>query len=461
MTTQLGLIGLGTMGQGLARNIASHGYTLSLWNRTQEKITEFTQEFGTENFYAPKDFEDFIQSIERPRRIIIMVPAQGPTRAIIDQLTPLLEKDDIILDGGNAHFRDTVSYQKELEAKGIHFLGTGISGGEEGALKGPSIMPGGSEHAWNSFKEILQSIAAEDFNGKACVAHMGSGAAGHYVKMVHNGIEYAEMQALAETYDILHTLYKLPHDEIADIFENWNRGTLDSFLTEISVDVLRAKEEGKELLDLILDRSAQKGTGRWTSEEALALGIPTPSITGAVFSRALSSQLEARKELAKTQPRQEKPPKLTVSQITKHLEAALLAARILNFEQGFQLLRAADQEYQFNLNFTEITRIWQGGCVIRCELLKNISAVFSEGQKSLITKELLEPVKSLRLITQAMAQHALPSSAFAGCLNYYDAMTRERLPANFIQGLRDRFGSHTYERVDKPGKFHTNWNAQN
>lgn len=462
MTSKLGLIGLGTMGSALAQNIASRGYSLSLWNRTQDKISEFVEKYGTQQYYAPESFEDFIESIEKPRRIIIMVPAGKATEAVIKQLLPVLDKDDTIMDGGNTFFKSTEETIAKLDDKGIFLLGCGISGGEEGALKGPSFMPGGPIEAWADFEDVLSSAAAEDFNGKACVSYMGRGGAGHFVKMVHNGIEYAEIQMLAEAFDLLSTLYKLKYDEIADVFSKWNEGRLSSFLTEISIDVLEKEEDGRPLLDLILDKAKQKGTGTWTSQEALGLGVPTPSITNSVYMRALSNDKDSRTKLSKEYPSESEAPNMLVSEFIEHLEKALFATRIANFEQGFALMRAAEEAYGFGLNLPEIARIWQGGCIIRCELLRDFHGALQNENQSLYfayfaKKAIKDAYKSWQLIVSLAAEHSMPLAAISGSLMHFEAYRRERMSANFVQGLRDRFGAHTYERIDKEGPFHTQW----
>ena len=460
----LGLIGLGVMGKALARNIASHGFTVSVWNRSYDKIPAFVQEFGEDSFYAPKDFEDFVESLEKPRKVILMVPAGPATQAVIDQLLPVLEPGDCIMDGGNAHFKETEALQAQLSAKGLHFLGCGVSGGEEGALRGPSIMPGGNPEAWEAFEDVLKAIAAEDFSGKSCVSYMGHGGAGHYVKMVHNGIEYAEMQMLAEAYELLKALYKLSHDEIADIFAQWNEGRLASFLVEISVDILRRKEDGQDLLKLILDQAGQKGTGRWTSEEALALGVPVPSIAGAVFMRGFSAAKAERQALEPLYPKMEQAPQMVLTDFVKHLEQALFAARIANFEQGFALLRAANEAYNFGLNFPETVRIWQGGCIIRSAILKDMHSAFTGQVQNLYFTDfahtaMVEAQKSWRRIVAMGVEHSIPVHVLAAGLTHFEASRQGRSSANFIQGLRDRFGSHTYKRVDKDGTFHTDWSS--
>jgi len=462
MSSQVGLIGLGTMGSALARNLASRGFRVSVWNRTHEKVTEFVKEFGSESFYASDNFEDFLENLEKPRRVILMVPSGKPTQEVLDQLKHALQEGDCIMDGGNSFYKDSENAIKELLQQGIYFLGTGISGGEEGALKGPSIMPGGNREAWEEFEPLLTAISAEDFNGKACVAYMGTGGAGHYVKMVHNGIEYAEMQMLAEAYDFLKNLYRLKHEEIAEIFCGWSDGPLSSFLVEISSEVLLQEEEGKPLLDLILDQAGQKGTGQWTSSEALTLGVATPSLTQAVFARGISSDKELRGELSALYPARSQTPKLLVSDFVEHLEAALLLTRLSNFEQGLALLRAAEKDHQFGLRIPEAVRVWQGGCIIRSSMLKEIhratladkrSLYFSSFAQELIGKKL----HSLQTVVSTGALHGIPLFALSGALSHFEAYRHASLPANFIQGLRDRFGAHGYQRVDKEGTFHTEW----
>ncbi|MBU0981205.1 NADP-dependent phosphogluconate dehydrogenase [Patescibacteria group bacterium] len=462
MKSSLGLIGLGTMGSALARNIASHGFKLSVWNRTEEKINKFINEFGKDNFYPSLSLEDFVESLEKPRKIIIMVPAGPPTLEVIKDLLPLLAKGDSIMDGGNAFFKDTEEIQIELQKIGIQYLGTGISGGEEGALKGPSIMPGGTKKAYSAFETVLQKIAAADFSGKSCVSYMGNGGAGHFVKMVHNGIEYAEIQMLIEAYDLLKKLYKLPNEEIANIFKKMNEGILGSFLLEISIEVLQKKEDGQDLLDLILDTAGQKGTGTWTAEEALKLEVPIPTILSAVFVRQISNETQKRKQLESLYPIQERTPNLTISEFSEHLENALITTRLLNYEQGFELLKKADKTYKFNLNFAEIARVWQGGCIIRSKILKDIHTAQKKHLNSLLQSDfahnsIVKNIKSLRLITQTAIDFNVTVPAFSSAIYYFDAIRRSRLSVNLLQGLRDRFGAHGYARTDKEGFFHTKW----
>jgi len=461
MSSQVGVIGLGTMGSALARNIANHGFKVSVWNRTHEKVVDFVKNYGEEKFYGAENFEDFVESLGEPRRVILMLPAGAPTYEVLDLLKATLQQGDSILEGGNSFYRDTEELVAEFAELGIYFLGTGISGGEDGALKGPSIMPGGSKEGWEEFADILKSIAAADFGGKACTAYMGSGGAGHYVKMIHNGIEYAEMQVLSEAYDLLRSLFQLKQEEIVEIFEKWSGGELDSFLLDISVEVLRKKEEGAFLLDLILDKAEQKGTGQWTTEEALRLGIPAPSFANAVFARAFSAEKENRVRLSQNYPLVATSPKMLVSEFAEHLEKAILASRVAHFEQGLSILVAADKEYGFGLNFQEILRVWQGGCIIRCKVLQNFSGVLNHASNlyaGLWTEQTLKSAhESWKKVVATSVEHSIPVPGLSGALTHFESMRSEHLPANFIQGLRDRFGSHGYQRTDKGGNFHTKW----
>ena len=463
MASHIGIMGLGTMGSALARNIASRGYRVSVWNRSHEKVTEFISKYGDQSFYGAEHIEDFVESLEAPRKIILLVPAGAATEDALQNVVRALDEGDSIMDGGNAYFKDTERFQNQLKEQGIIFLGCGVSGGEEGALYGPSLMPGGDRQAFAYFEEILEKISAEDFSGKACVAYMGKAGAGHYVKMVHNGIEYAEMQMLAEAYDLLRRIYKLTHEEITETFRTFDQGPLDSFLTHIALDVLEKRENGAPLLDLIVDKAGQKGTGLWTSQEALTLGIPTPSITGAVFARGMSSLKDLRMESSRAMPSQELAPVAMSTDFVKDLESALYLGRILNFVQGFELLRAADTEYKYELNFPEIVRVWQGGCIIRAKVLKNLHEVLLQApnesivKSSWFQKSVQDNFQSLRRVVATAASHGVPLFSLNANLSYLEALRSAVLPANFIQGFRDRFGSHGFERVDQPGNFHGQW----
>lgn len=449
--SNIALIGLGTMGAALAKNIANHGYRISVWNRTFEKIAEFAAEASNENIYTPTGFEDFIESIERPRKIIIMVTAGDALQDTIQKLLPALEPGDILIDGGNSLFRDTEMIQNELLPKDIYFIGMGVSGGEAGALKGPSIMFGGDFDASQELEAILKSIAANDFSGGSCAEYMGVGGSGHYVKMVHNGIEYAEMQMIAEAYDLLREVYKLKNSEIADIFETFAAGELSSFLLETAVSVLRTKENSQDLVELILDKAEQKGTGKWTCEEALNLGIPAPSISAAVFMRAASTFKCERVNLSKKYNLQKNIPNLLNGDFIKELEKAMLITRIINFEQGFSILREASKIYHYGLNLSKIARIWQGGCIIRCKLLDQFSHSFKLGIQNLFEDEILkntivENYKSLQNIIKIAVDNNIPAAVFSAGLTHFTSSIRAELPTNLIQGMRDNFGSHGFER---------------
>lgn len=462
MPSQIGLIGLGTMGSALARNLVSRGFRVSVWNRTHEKVETFLKQYGQDSFYGSEHFEDFLESLEKPRRIMVMLPAGTATEEIIGQLENTLLLDDAVMDGGNSFFKDSEKMEKKLLEHGIHFLGTGISGGEEGALRGPSLMPGGSRDAWDLFEPYLVAIAAEDFRGKACVAYMGRGGAGHFVKMVHNGIEYAEMQALAEIYDMLRKIYRLRSDEIGAIFRDWNKGALNGFLLDTTLEILEKEEEGKPLLDLILDKAAQKGTGQWASEQALSLGVPTPSFTNAVFARGISIHKEERKDLSALYPSQGHAPRHLLSEFVMDAEQALILSRLANFEQGRALLKAGEDVHQFGFKFPEIIRVWQGGCIIRNKMLLPMEEALKESARSLyfapFAQEFLNRgLDSWKRVVGLALEHSIPLFSISGGLSHFEAYRSEQLPANFIQGMRDRFGAHHYERVDKKGSFHTQW----
>lgn len=462
MTTQVGVIGLGTMGSALARNLASRGFKVSVWNRSKEKVTQFVNDFGENSFYASENFEDFVESLERPRRIILMVPAGDATQEMVDHLSLALEAGDAVMDGGNSFFKDSEAVEKELIKNGIHFLGCGVSGGEEGAMFGPSLMPGGNFDAWQDFEPLLSAISAEDFTGRACVSYMGKGGAGHFVKMVHNGIEYAEMQALSEAYFMLKQLYRLSNPEIAEIFRTWDYSHLASYLTEISVEVLLKEEDGKPLLDLILDKAGQKGTGQWTAQEALELGVFAPSLANAVFARNASADKEGRLEMEEIFPVAAEPPRLLLSEFVEHLEAALMLTRLSNFEQGLMLMKAADKKYGFSLVFPEIFRVWQGGCIIRNQMLAPMSEILKSGESGFYASEwgkemLNEGISSWTLVAETAVRRHIPLFAISSALNHFEAARSAFLPANFLQGLRDKFGAHGYQRVDLPGTFNSDW----
>ena len=501
--SEIGVVGLAVMGANLARNFASRNIHTSVFNRTYEKTESLLKDHGNEYLHGFQELKDFIGSLEKPRRVLIMVKAGQPVDDLITQLTPLLETDDIIMDGGNSDYRDTIRRTKELEPKSLHFVGMGVSGGEEGALKGPSIMPGGSDHSWNALKPLLEKIAARDFDGNACVTHVGTDGAGHFVKMVHNGIEYAVMQIMAEAYDFLRKCYKLEAPQIADIFEQLHHGKLKSFLFEIAVPVLRQKDEGALLsnnqihkpeqvstdflIDQILDKAGQKGTGAWTVVDAALRGVPMSSVSEAVFARCVSAQKDLRKKLGKIYKTKAKSTKTLPENFVPELENALYLAMTLCYAQGLQLItKAAEcpargrsegdlglegpkstakkEQQQWSIDLSEICRIWQGGCIIRSELLVTLTSIYKEepgiehlllaNQTATIVSETLPDLKKLAL---SLLKKNIPAPCIFSTLNYFNAITSKELPANFIQALRDYFGAHTFERKDKKGIFHFNW----
>lgn len=466
-TSDIGVIGLGTMGASIARNIASRGFFVSVYNRSSEKTDAFMDVHGVEGFIAAKTMKAFVASIKTPRKIMIMIKSGGPVDAVIASLLPHLDKGDIIVDGGNSFYKDTQRRFEELKKKYIQYIGCGVSGGEEGALCGPSLMPGGSKRAWRATKKIFEAVAARDFSGNPCVTYVGDNAAGHYAKMVHNGIEYAIMQLMAETYALYRTVYGLEADEIAKIFAKYNKGKLHSFLFEIVVPVLSKKSEKKGeccLIYSILDKAGSKGTGKWTAIDALDRGVATPSIFAAVSARALSRQKEKRKQFEKLYPHTHPKLPISLTQFKKITEDALYAASISIFAQGFDLLRVAAKEETWDIDLAEISRIWQGGCIIRTKLLEKIHSAYSGRRTpehlfaaSTMQKQLKLHIPKLRRLVAEATKTGVALPAFASALYYFESMTEARLPAHVIQGLRDYFGAHTYERIDMKGRFHTEW----
>jgi 6-phosphogluconate dehydrogenase len=463
-----GVTGLAVMGANLARNMARRGITVAVHNRTNAKTDEFMKEYGSEgHFVAAQDVAGFVASIKPPRAILMMVKAGKPVDDVIAEIVPHLEPGDILIDGGNSYFGDTQRRTREIEAQGFRFIGTGVSGGEEGALLGPSIMPGGTEEAYRLIEPILTQIAAQ-VKGEPCCTYIGADGAGHYVKMVHNGIEYADMQLIAETYDLLKQVLALEAAEIGDIFAQWNEGELESYLIQITSEVLHKVDEstGRPLVDLILDEAEQKGTGRWTSQSALELGVPLTAITEAVFARALSGRKAEREDASRIL----KGPRKSFGREDRNLRFiddirdALYAAKIVAYAQGFEQMSAAATEYKWNLHLGSIAKIWRGGCIIRARFLDYIQEAYDKDPRLL--NLLLAPYFSAavierqgawrRVVTQAI-DAGVPVPAFSSALAYYDGYRRERSPANLIQGLRDYFGSHTYRRTDAFGSFHTRW----
>ena len=469
--SDIGLIGLAVMGENLVLNMESRGFRVSVFNRT----TAVTEKFAAnrakgKNIVPTKTLEEFVQSLARPRKAQIMVKAGGPVDAVIDQLVPLLEPGDIIIDGGNSLWTDTQRREKALKEKGIHFFGVGVSGGEEGALKGPSIMPGGSKEGWEALAPIYTKIAAVA-EGEACCRHMGPDGAGHYVKMVHNGIEYGDMQLICEAYAILKATINPTAEEFHQIFADWNKGDLDSFLIEITTNIFDRKdpETGQPLVDVILDKAGQKGTGKWTVGHATELGVPLSVIASAVEARILSSLKDERVAASKELPGPTtKPYEGDRTALITAVRDALYASKIISYAQGFVQLGVAGQLYDWNLNFGDIASIWRGGCIIRARFLNRITDAYRKnpGLKNLILDPyfrdiLVKTQANWRTALQTAIAHGVAAPAFSNALAYFDSYRSARLPANLLQAQRDYFGAHTYERVDKPAGefFHTEWFA--
>jgi 6-phosphogluconate dehydrogenase len=461
---RIGVIGLAVMGSNLARNLARHGHPVALYNRSTAKTKALTQEFGHEGTFHPAETpEEFVASLERPRRMVIMVKAGQPTDAVIDQFVPLLEPGDVVIDGGNAHFTDTQRREAALRDRDLHFVGTGISGGEEGALLGPSIMPGGSAEAYASLAPMLEDIAAK-VDGVPCVTHVGPSGAGHFVKMVHNGIEYADMQLIAEAYDLLRHAAGYAPGEIAEIFRTWNEGRLKSYLVEITAEVLAHVDAatGAPFVDVVLDQAEQKGTGRWTVQVALDLGVPVTGIAEATFARSLSGHAGVR-AAARDLPG---PARDAVASdgVADAVEQALYASKIIAYAQGFHQIRAGSDEYDWDIDPGAMATIWRGGCIIRAEFLDRIKAAYDAEPDlpTLLTAPHFADALGAaqqpwrRVVTTATGL-GIPVPGFASALSYYDSLRAERLPANLIQAQRDFFGAHTYRRTDRDGAFHTRW----
>lgn len=452
----IGVMGLGVMGRSLALNLHRKGWHVIGYDPSPKVPKDFPIEIAA-------SVEELTLALETPRIILLMIPAGKPVTSAIDSLKPHLQSGDIIIDGGNSFFAETERRLKSLEVDEISFVGMGVSGGESGALFGPSLMPGGVESAWERVRPVLESIAAKAPDDTACVAWMGRGSAGHYVKMVHNGIEYADMQLIAETYDLLHRGAGITNDELADIFDKWNRGELKSYLIEITADILRRKEDGTDLVELILDEASQKGTGKWTSQNAFDLGVPIPTINAAVESRFLSSLKTERQAMSQVYGKNIKLAK-GKTKLVNMVRDALFASKITAYAQGFSLLARASDEYDFDLKMLEIASIWRAGCIIRADLLENIRAAFDHDPKlrnlmldDFFRDALLARQSAWRETLKTALELGIPMLATSASLAYFDAYRSERLPANLIQAQRDAFGAHTYRRIDKDGTFHTKW----
>ena len=467
--SDIGLIGLAVMGENLVLNMESKGFRVSVFNRTVEKVDKFIEGRGAgKNFYGAHSLEDFVGSLKTPRRVFLMVKAGQAVDDFIEKLIPVLDPGDIIIDGGNSHFPDTARRTAYVESKGLLYIGTGVSGGEEGALKGPSMMPGGSPAAWPHVKPIFQGICAKVADGSPCCDWVGEGGAGHFVKMVHNGIEYGDIQLICECYQIMKDVLGMTNEEMHETFAEWKKGDLDSYLVEITRDILAKKDEdGRYVLDYILDTAGQKGTGKWTAISALDQGVPLTLIGESVFARCLSAQKEERVAASKILEGP-KPVKYTGDRkaFLEDLRKALFAAKVVSYAQGYTLMRAAAREYGWNLNYGGIALMWRGGCIIRSVFLGKIKDAFDKNPEianilldPYFTGKLADAQQGWRNVVATAIVNGVPAPCMSAALEYYDGYRCDRLPANLLQAQRDYFGAHTYERTDKPrGEFfHTNW----
>ncbi len=467
-TAKIGLIGLAVMGENLAMNIERNGYPIAVFNRDASKVDSFLARARGTQFIGAKSPEDFVRALERPRKVILLVKAGEPVDWTINQIKPFMDEGDIIIDGGNSFFLDTERREKELKAEGLSFIGSGVSGGESGALWGPSLMPGGDRQAYEQIRHIWEAIAAKVDDGP-CVTYIGPGGAGHFVKMVHNGIEYGDMQLIAESFDIMRNVLGLEAEEMADIFDSWNRGDLESFLIEVTAKVLRVKDQetGRPLVELILDKAGQKGTGKWTSSTALELGVVIPTIDAAIAARTLSTHKEERVEASKQigGPRR---TRYTGDQraMIEAIHDALYASKICSYAQGMNLIRAGSENWNWGISLGEVSRIWKGGCIIRAQFLDKIKQAYQ--RRADLPSLLLDPdfkawvedaQPNWRLAVTTAMQYGVPVHAMASSINYFDLCRTADLPLNLTQAQRDFFGSHTYERIDKPGQgpIHTEW----
>ena len=461
----IGIIGLGVMGQMLALNMERNGQIVAGFDLDEAKVAAFEDEHPGKHLIGCTTVEAFLETVKRPRRILMMVPSGRPVDAVISSLEATLTEGDLLIDGGNSFFQETERRAKALEENGVLYLGMGISGGERGALWGPSLMPGGRREGWDLMQPILEAIAAK-VDGEPCVTYIGPGGAGHYVKMVHNGIEYAIMQLIAEAYDLLHRVVGLTMAELHETFAAWNEAELASYLIEITADIVDTTDEetGKPILDVILDKAKQKGTGKWTSQSAMDVGSPVPTISAAVEARVLSSYKDEREEAARVLAGPQTTFEGDREAIVNAARDALYAGMISAYAQGFALLRTASEEYGYDLDYGDIAKIWRGGCIIRAAFLETIRAAFAhdpELPNLLVDTEIGQIVETrqqaLRQIVQMAMQHGIPAPALSSALAYFDSYRTARLPANLIQAQRDYFGAHTYQRVDEPGTFHTDW----
>ncbi len=462
---EIGMIGLGVMGINLVLNFTDHGFAVAGFDKDKLKVEALNKAAGDRKAFGAGSLDEFIKQLKKPRRIMMLVPAGAPVDAVIDEILPYLDPGDMIIDGGNSHFIDTNKRFKELEAKGIHFLGVGISGGEEGARFGPSMMPGGPKNAYELVRPVLEAASAK-FNNENCVTYLGPGSAGHYVKMVHNGIEYGLMQLISEAYDLMKRGFGLSNEQLHNIFSDWNKKELQSFLIEITADIFSKKDEetGGSLIDKILDEAKQKGTGKWTSEDAMELQVPLPTIDAAVSMRDMSAYKSEREKAAEVLYGPDTKVEEDNKPFIQQLESALYFGMVTTYAQGMSMLKRASKEYNYNLSLKDVAKIWRGGCIIRAALLEDIRAAFEINPElpnlivdPALSKQILNRQEDVRAIIKTAIESGIPVPGFAAAIGYFDSYRSAWLPANLVQAQRDYFGAHTYERVDEKGIFHTQW----
>lgn len=463
----IGVIGMAVMGKNLALNIESRGYTVAIYNRTNARTEKVVADHPDKQLVPSYNLSDFVNSLEKPRRIIMMVKAGKPTDAVIDQLLPLLDAGDVLIDGGNTFFEDTIARNQRLDQSGINFIGMGVSGGELGALKGPSIMPGGQKEAYDLVAPILQQIAAQTDDGQPCVAYMGPNGAGHYVKMVHNGIEYGDMELIAESYNLLRHVGQYSMPQLAQTFKEWNAGELSSYLVEITADILTRQDDqgsSKPIVDVILDAAENKGTGKWSSQSALELGVPQSLITEAVYARYISTFKEERVAASQVLPQPQTTDLKLSADFSEQVRQALYFSKIMSYAQGFAQLRAASEHYHWQLNYGEIANIWRAGCIIRAQFLQKITAAYQKNPEltNLMLDDYFKAIcakyqAATRQVVAWAVQAGIPVPALSAAIAYYDSYRSAVLPASLTQAQRDYFGAHTYKRVDQEGTFHYSW----
>ena len=467
---QIGVVGLAVMGKNLALNIESRGFTVGVYNRHRNRTDEMMKDHSDKKLIPSYTIKDFVDSLEKPRRILLMVKAGGPTDAVIDELLPLLDKGDVLIDGGNTNFHDTMERNAKLDKSGINFIGMGVSGGELGALHGPSLMPGGQKEAYDLVAPILTKIAAKAEDGKPCVAYIGPNGAGHYVKMVHNGIEYGDEELIDESYNVMRNVLGLSVDDMAKIFHEWDQGELDSFLINITADILTRKDDlgddkNKPIVDMILDRGANKGTGKWSSMTALDGGAPQSVITEAVYARYISMMKDERVKASKELPVETEAISIDDKEaMIEKIRQALYFGKVMSYAQGFEQMRIDSDRYDWNLKYGELAQIWREGCIIRAQFLQKITDAFDKNPelKNLLLDDYFKDItkkyqKATRDVVALAVKAGVPTPSLSAAINYYDSYRAEVLPANLLQAQRDYFGAHTYQRTDRPGNFHYSW----